>query len=139
MVSKMFHKLLTYKKKKIKLYRFDNQWFDSSWELAFYIWHKDSHIDLIHEPEKLQYFDRFGNSHWYFPDFKINNRFIEIKGNQFYGSNGEVLDEFKDKFNFMQSINVKILKYDDIKQYLTYINDTYGKDYLRQFRKKSVK
>lgn len=124
--------------KKKKLYRFDNQWFDSSWELAFYIWHKDHHIKLIHEPEKLQYLDRYGNLHWYFPDFKIDDEFIEIKGNQFYDNTGHVLDEYKDKFDFMQSINVKILRYNDVKQYLTYINEVYGKDYLKQFRKRNT-
>ena len=70
----------------------------------------------------------------------LDDRIIsENEGNQFYGSNGEVLDEYKDKFDFMQSINVKILRYNDIKQYLTYVNEVYGKDYLKQFRKKSVK
>ena len=125
-------------KKKKKLYRFDSQWFDSSWELAFYIWHKDHHIKLIHEPEKLQYLDRYGNSHWYFPDFKIDDEFIEIKGNQFYDNTGQVLDEYKDKFDFMQSINVKILHYNNVKQYLTYVNEVYGKDYLKQFRKRNA-
>jgi len=38
----------------------------------------------------------------------------------------------------MQSINVKILRYNDVKQYLTYINEVYGKDYLKQFRKRNA-
>lgn len=86
----------------------------------------------------MQYLDRYGNLHWYFPDFKINDEFIEIKGNQFYDNSGQVLDEYKDKFEFMQSINVKILRYNDIKQFLTYINEVYGKDFLKQFRKRNV-
>ena len=93
----------------------------------------------MHEPEKLKYFDRYGKTHYYFPDFKIDGILIEIKGNQFYDKNGQPLDKYKDKFDFMKSINVLILKYEDIKQYLIYVNDTYGKDYIQQFRKINIK
>lgn len=123
-------------RKKHAFYRFDNQWFDSSWELCFYIYNKDHGISLIHEPRKISYVDRYGKCHYYFPDFEIDNTLIEIKGNQFYTKNNKPLDKYRDKFDFMKSIHVKILRYDDIKAHITYVNNKYGKNYIRQFRKR---
>ena len=35
-------------------------------------------------------------------------------------------------------VNTHGLHYNDVKQYLTYVNEVYGKDYLKQFRKRNA-
>lgn len=119
-----------------KKYLFNGMRFDSSWELAYYIWNRDNGIDLIHEPEKIEYIDSIGKHHYYFPDFKKDGLFIEIKGNQFFDKFGNPLPKYKDKFNFMKSIGVKILLYQDVKPYLAYVYNTYGKNYMKQYKRK---
>lgn len=59
-------------------YLYDNENFDSSWELAYYIWLKDNNINFTFHNDKLPY-KIDGKLHYYQPDFKVNETFIEIK------------------------------------------------------------
>ena len=119
-----------------KKYLFNGMRFDSSWELAFYIWNKDNGVELKHEPERLEFVGSDGKTHFYFPDFKKDDVFIEIKGNQFFDKFGNVLSKYKDKFDYMKSIGVRILLYSDIKPYLEYVYNRYGRNFMKQFRRK---
>lgn len=122
-----------------KKYKYNNEVFDSSWELAFYIYCIDNSILVEHETEKIEYYCE-GIKHYYFPDFKIGNEFIEIKGDQFFKDGefinpyGKTTEVMKAKFRCMLDNNVKILKKKDCKKYLDYVNLKYGKDYLKKFR-----
>ena len=63
-------------------YKINNILLDSFWEFAFYIYHRDKKHKIEHEPNGFSYY--FENEeHLYYPDFKINNRYYEIKGEQF--------------------------------------------------------
>lgn len=119
-----------------KTYDYSGQNFDTGWELAFYIWHKDHGIELVHEPEGLKYKDRNGKEHFYFPDFKIGETYYEIKGGQFFDEDGNPKDEYKDKFDFMRSIGVVLIRSKEIKPYLEYVSEKYGKDFLRSCKRK---
>ena len=55
---------------------------DSSWEVYFYIYYKDNGSNIKHEPCSFEYFVN-GKKHLYYPDFKVSNRYYEIKGEQF--------------------------------------------------------
>lgn len=113
--------------------------FDSSWELAYYIWLVDNNINFQYQPNiPLKYF-KDNKEHYYYPDFKINNIFYEIKGNQFFNENDELINPFNNELNLekyqcMLDNNVKILREKDIKPILEYINNNYGKNYLKQFK-----
>lgn len=122
-------------------YTYNNLIFDSSWELAYYIWLTDNNIKFEYQPNI--YFEYTVNNkiHKYFPDFCIENKLYEIKGTQFFNESGEFIDPYKNnmlkakcKYQCMLDNNVKILKEEDIKPILKYITEKYGKDYLKQFK-----
>ena len=128
-------------------YFFNNEYFDSSWELAFYIYHLDKGHKIIHEPISFMYkFD--GKDCLYFPDFKVNNKYYEIKGEQFLVryKNGNIKgmkcpfdksknEKYNAKYKCMKKHNVTIITFDKIDKYLNYIIKQYGSlDYLEQFK-----
>ena len=120
-------------------YSFDNATFDSSWELAFYIYHKDKNHNIIRNKNKyFEYITKDKRIHHYYPDFKIGSKYYEIKGDQFitFYKNGKpkTLFESNEKYKCLKKHNVILLWSKQIKKYLNYIDNTYGKDYLKQFK-----
>ena len=109
-----------------KLYFYDNEYFDSSWELAYYYFLKSNKVNFTFHPTSIEYFVN-GKKHHYFPDFIVDGRFVEIKGDNFF-ENGKMINpsnRSKDniaqaKFDLMKELNVKILRMSDIKEYLTF-------------------
>lgn len=127
-------------KNRIKAYLYDNIQFDSSWELAFYIYLKDHNKSFIyHPPFYMDYIDEEGVSRIYKPDFLVEGKFIEIKGEQFFDKDGHPFNNYtkkswQTKFNKLVENKVEILRVDDIKKYLRYIKEKYGNKYLKQFK-----
>lgn len=67
----------------------DDIYFDSSWEVAVYLYCRDHHLNFKTHPEPKEYF--VGNEkHLYYPDFEIENRLIEIKGDMMIDKSGEI-------------------------------------------------
>lgn len=65
--------------KTFKNYYYDNNWFDSKPELAFYIWLTDHNIRFKHETTYLEY--TYNNIKYrYIPDFIVYDTYVEIKG-----------------------------------------------------------
>jgi hypothetical protein len=60
---------------------YDNIWFDSSWEVAFYIWAKD-HISGIVRNKQVFVFDDIK----YVPDFFDGKIYYEVKGSPYYNN-----------------------------------------------------
>jgi hypothetical protein len=122
--------------------RYNGKFFDSTYEIAYYIWLTDHHIMFEYEPNvKFKYvFD--GKEHWYMPDFKVNDQFIEIKGDHFFKADGTMqnpwdhtLDNlYEAKHQCMIANNVKIIRVSEMIEILDYISTTYSKTYLKQFR-----
>lgn len=134
------------------LYIYNTIHFDSSWELAFYIYHKDKGHQIHYEPTNFSY--KYNKQyHYYFPDFKVDNRYYEIKGEQFIEryKNGNIKrmicpydssknDLFNAKYKCMKKHKVIIITLNEIQKYLNYIIKEYGNlDYLEQFRIKKNK
>lgn len=126
---------------KNKRYYYNNTKFDSSWELAYYIWLTDNNIIFEYQPNIS--FDYYVNDkmHKYFPDFLINDKIYEIKGDQFFNENNELIDPYNnkvliEKFECMMQNNVIILRETDLSPILKYINEKYGKNYVKQFKRK---
>ena len=112
----------------VKNYRsgkFDGIWFDSSWELAFYIYHKENNINIVKNYIGFKYFIN-DESHNYYPDFIVNSIYYEIKGYKDSSVN-EKISQFP--------INEKIilLEKEEMKPYLTYVKDKYGKEFWKIF------
>lgn len=122
-------------------YIYDNQSFDSSWELALWIYAVDHNEEIERLPITLQYTYN-GIEHTYYPDFKYKNQLIEIKGD-FFKQDSEWIHPFDSTLTpIMQTKqqcalenNVQIWYYKDIQFALDYVVQKYTKDYLQLFKK----
>lgn len=116
-------------------YRYDGLVFDSSWEVAFYIYFTDKGKKVEKCKEYFEYED-----HKYYPDFKMDNEYYEIKGEQFFKEN-KFIDPYKgnnkkakNKWDCMIKNNVKILRYKECKTFLNYVNKKYGKGFIQTLK-----
>lgn len=114
-------------------YIFDNEVFDSKWEVAFYIYMKETHHKVVREPISFKYeFD--GKIHVVTPDFKIDDDYVELKGDYLIGNNGKWIcvwdrkydDYFEAKHQCLLKNNVKILVGKDIQPSIDYVTKKYG-------------
>ena len=98
---------------------------DSSWELAFVVYHKDHNNEISRNKEKFSYIFE-GTVHYYFPDFIVNGKLFEIKG-------------YKNKAwpykleQFPKDRGLIVLEEDDMIKYLKYVTDKYGKDFINLY------
>lgn len=126
-------------------YFFDNYYFDSSWEIAYYVFLKDKNIDFEFHPNISYSYEFDGKTHKYYPDFRVRETFIEIKGSHFF--EGEKMinpydrsqdDLYEAKHQCMILNNIKILSTKNIKQYILYVSRTYGKAFFMKCRAKNT-
>lgn len=82
------------KSKKTLRYLYDGYYFRSSYELVFYIYHKDKGDNISYESVKIPYKDAENNLHIYTPDFCLNDKLIEIKGEIFLDDDGNLDSSF---------------------------------------------
>lgn len=107
-----------------KKYFYDNKNFDSSWELSMYMHLKENNIDFEYQPDIYFEYEARNRVRRYYPDFRIENIYYEIKGEQFYDKendtfinpyNEEENDIYNAKHECLVKNNIKILFYEDIK------------------------
>ena len=116
-------------------YIYDNQAFDSSWELAYYIYLTDKHIRFKFHSTIFKYYSPTDNKyHNYECDFTLFNKtYVEIKGTHLLKNMKQnVHSKEYYKYLCMLSHNVHII--DDVNKYISYVKDKYGKHYLHQFK-----
>ena len=122
---------------KMKCYSYDGITFDSSWELAVWIYHKDNHIQIERQPIQLHY-EMDDSMHIYLPDFRINGQLVEVKGDHLFDEFGNPIFDhkhsWKEKYQCMIDNKVIIWRYKDVQPFLEYVSQKYGKDYLKSFR-----
>lgn len=114
-------------------YTYKGQNFDSSWELAYYIYLIDHNIKFsYHNHYSIKYLFN-ETEHRYYPDFIVNDVITEIKNPLLYKRMSENVGSLEHaKYECMLKHNVKIIT--DCTEYLNYVNATYGANYLQQFR-----
>lgn len=125
-----------------KLYSYNNLIFHSKPELCFYIYHLDNNIPIEYEPKPYYEYYYENELHYYKPDFLVNNeQLYEIKGDQFFNENKMVCPYdhnydglYEAKHQCMIKNNVIILKYKEYMKYVKYINEKYGKNYIKQYK-----
>ena len=136
------HEIQKHSKQK---YTYNGLHFDSSWELAYYIWLIDHKIDFEYQPNINFIYFANNKEHFYYPDFKIDNELIEIKGDHFFDKDGnfrcpfnilneKIQNEYKAKYQCMLDNNIKIFRKNEIRNIMYYIEKIYGKHYLKQFK-----
>ena len=76
--SEISHK---YRRKRIL---HDEIWFDSSLEIKLYDFLKSNDIQFEYSPKKSIPYEHDGRTFYYHPDFLINGKIYEVKGDQFF-------------------------------------------------------
>ena len=105
-------------------------WCDSSYELAFVIYNLEHNIYFERNTEGFEY--EFENKkHSYFPDYIMEDgNYVEIKGYE--------TEQTKAKHkNFPHKLT--ILKLNDIKYIINYVQNKYGKDYIKLYEDNILK
>ena len=124
-------------------YNYDKRLFDSSWELAYYIWLKDHNIEFEYQPNIAFEYNYNNNTHYYHPDFIVNGKYTEIKGLQFFenkNSTGKMVNPYnraqdalyEAKHQCMIKNKVDIIT--DCDFIFDYIKEKYTLDYLTLFK-----
>ena len=107
-------------------YKLDDIIFDSSWEIVFYIYHKDKGCDIKRNDTHFTYI-KDDKEHDTVVDFNIDGKLYEVKSSYFISSQEE-------KLKVLLENNVEIISDDDIGMYFDYVKEKYGNDYIKQFR-----
>lgn len=99
--------------------------FDSLWELNFYHFLRENNYSFEAHPNIYFEYTYENRVYRYFPDFIVNNNFVEIKGDHFF-ENGVLVNpynrnSFTDgkclaKYNCMKENNVKVLTSKELKE-----------------------
>lgn len=122
-------------------YVYDGIKFDSSWELIFYIYQVDHNNKIIRNDKKLEY-EYNGKKHFYFPDFNVNGKLYEIKGDHFWKEDGTMQNPFDHSMDGLFEAkhqcglknNVTFIKKIEIIEMENYIIEKYTNDYLKLFK-----
>lgn len=101
--------------------RYKGYWCDSSWELAWVIYHLENNIKFERNWKKFPY-EYEGKVHYYIPDFILESgEYVEIKG---YDT-----DQAKAKIAAFPE-KIFLIKNVDMQKYLEYTTAKYGKDFV---------
>lgn len=131
-----------FQNKKKARYAYDGLQFRSSYELIYYLYNKDLGKDIKYESLSISYKDSKGNTHFYYPDFVIDGKIIEIKGNHLlknnhidssvYNNSAEQKDLDRCKQACIEENGVIIIKENQIKEMEKYVINYYGKSFIRE-------
>lgn len=125
-------------KKRYHRYFFDNEYFDSKPELAFYIDMKDAGHKIDRAAASFSY-DADGKSFIYEPDFQVDGSLVELKGGQFLKEDGTWQNPFdhsqderyEAKHQCAVANNVRIVY--DYGEYVDDVNEKYSPDFMDLF------
>lgn len=132
-----------YHKKACHKYFYQGESFDSTWELALWIYAKDHGEKIQRCPYCFSYVYK-GKQYKYFPDFLYKGDIVEIKGNQLLDKDhnlveiysGKVDKKLQAKQRCMEENNVQVWDYEKIKFALDYIKVNYGANYLKKYKRR---
>ncbi len=118
------------------LYMYNDVLFDSSWELAYYIWLEDHSIDFVYHPAPLVY-EIKQIRHYYFPDFIVDNEYVELKGPHLINQKNELINPstkevLTEKTKCLVDNHVRIIT--DCKEYINYVKMTYGRRFIKDHK-----
>lgn len=115
--------------------------FDSSWEVAFWIYNMDHGVEITRPKTSFEYYVHGKLRHDY-PDFEIDGVFYELKGDQFFDENGVMRNPYDETQNdvyeakqaCMKDHGVVVLRKADIMQCHQYVKETYGANFFEGVR-----
>jgi hypothetical protein len=102
----------------------NGKWYDSSWELALIVYCHNHNIELTRNTRKFPY-KWYNHTEYYQPDFILaDGTYIEVKG---------IKDnKTKRKLEYFP-YPIKIYGHKEMKPYLKYMDETYGKNWRNLF------
>lgn len=103
-------------------------WCDSSWELAWVIYNIENGIKFERNQLGFEY-EYKNRKRKYHPDFIVSDTFYEIKGRRGFEKMDE---ENKEKIRQFKN-NLVILYEKQMKPYINYVIDKYGKDFIKLY------
>lgn len=109
--------------------RYKGYWCDSSWELAYLIFHLEHGIPIQRNKEIFLYVKE-GKTYKYTPDFIVDGFYVEIKGWDMGNNMKEKYEYFPHKEKF------KLLMENEMKVYLQYTIDKYGPNFISLYENK---
>ena len=98
-------------------------WCDSSWELAYVIYNLDNNIKFERNKKGFEYLYK-NKILKYYPDFKVGDDYIEIKG----WKDNKTMCKIE-QFNG----NLIVLYKNDLLDVFEYVINTYGKDFIKLY------
>ena len=147
--------LSSIQRKSRQKYFYNGQHYSSGDEIYFMIYHNDMNDNIVYQPDISFKYELDGKTYFYHPDFILNGCIVELKGNQFFRSDGtmfcpfrkkswtdeeynKVCERYEAKRQCMLRNNVQIIQsksqiMNDIRKY---VNIKYGKDYVKSFKVK---
>ncbi len=94
-------------------------WCDSSWELAFLMYHLDHQIEIKRNRKGFAY-TFYGKKHKFYPDFIVDQKYYEIKGRMDRRSKAKI-KQFAGE--------LIVIGKDEIQKYLDYAKEKYGSEF----------
>lgn len=128
-------------------YEYDNLYFDSSWELYYYIYQKEILNNNINRGKIFEY-EFEGKIHHYECDFLVNDKNIEIKGSQYLNENGDLIFPYVNcekvdsdkmqklwsaKSQCMKDNNINIVSEKEMNDIIRIVDEKYTSDYVSLF------
>lgn len=100
-------------------------WCASSWELAFVIFNLEMN-NKIKKNKKFFEYQYNGKTYKYYPDFILNNEYVEIKGYE-----NDKAKEKKEQFPY----KLNTYYYEEMKPILEYVISKYGADFTKLYER----
>lgn len=88
-----YAKTIEFSKRRVKQIPYKNLTFDSSWEVEVYKFCEDNNIPCEYQPDIQFIYEYNGKEHTYQPDFLINGKLYEVKGDQFF-EDGKMINPY---------------------------------------------
>ena len=112
-----------------KQIEYDDLTFDSSWEVIVYQYCKENNIPCEYQPDITFEYEYGGKEHYYHPDFLINGKLYEVKGDHFFDGDKMIcpFDRSKDelfeaKYQCMLHNSVIFIRNNEIEKIKNNIN-----------------
>ena len=117
-------------------FKYKDIYFDSSWELKYYMFCIDHDIPIKRATEHFNFIYNGEPWHKYTPDFIINNNeYVEIKGDHFWDNDkNEDPNYILARIDCARKNGVKILYKIDLQPVINWFDRKYGKSFLEKYK-----
>lgn len=105
-------------------YTFENLHFDSTWEIAYYIWLKDNCKNFTVHPKEYFSYTFDSKKHRYHPDFLVDGKYVEIKGPHLLNEMMKENTISNAKYKCMIENDVKVIS--DLSPYFIFLKNKYN-------------